>query len=325
MVNSVFPHQRGSIFGVAHTYLDDVLLKFGTDSDIVALNRSTTLAANTALTNVLIGTVVGQALAANSLIISNTTAAGDLAMYGNRGGNSEQFLFYDSSAGVFYLRPGVSAELNIGTGGSILFGSANNQITQSGSTLTLTADGVDRLTVRGTNGAVEVLARTEGSISAELRHFLISTRSLTLTSGSTVTLFRKAHITADTYIGVAGGGAETITTAIGLEVDVPVAGSDVTITNAPVAARFLGNTIIGNVLPPASGPTNTLLVASGTAPTSSPNDSITLYSSDDAAGHTIPSFYCEGSNVLATGQADSASSVRVKLRINGTVVTLLAI
>jgi hypothetical protein len=54
-------------------------------------------------------------------------------------------------------------------------------------------------------------------------------------------------------------------------------------------------------------------------------DSVQLYSSDDAAGHTIPSFYCEGSNVLATGQADSASSVRVKMRINGTVVTLLAI
>jgi hypothetical protein len=66
-------------------------------------------------------------------------------------------------------------------------------------------------------------------------------------------------------------------------------------------------------------------VATGTAPTTGPADTVQFYSSDDAAGHTIPSFYCEGTNVIATGQADSASSVRVKVRINGTVVTLLAI
>lgn len=81
---------------------DDLLLRFGTDSDGVILNRSTALAADTALTNVLIGTPVSEALAANSLIISNVTAAGDIALYGNRGGNSEQFLFYDTSAGVLY-------------------------------------------------------------------------------------------------------------------------------------------------------------------------------------------------------------------------------
>ena len=68
-----------------------------------------------------------------------------------------------------------------------------------------------------------------------------------------------------------------------------------------------------------------LALKNGTAPTTGPADTVQIYSSDDAAGHTIPSFYCEGTNVLATGQADSASSVRVKMRINGTVVTLLAI
>lgn len=66
-------------------------------------------------------------------------------------------------------------------------------------------------------------------------------------------------------------------------------------------------------------------IINGTAPTTGPADSVQFYSTDDAAGHTIPSFFCEGTNVLATGQADSASSVRVKMRINGTVVTLLAI
>jgi len=66
-------------------------------------------------------------------------------------------------------------------------------------------------------------------------------------------------------------------------------------------------------------------VLSGTAPTTGPADSVQFYSSDIAAGHTMPSFFCEGTQVIATGQADSVSSVRVKMRINGTEVTLLAI
>ena len=74
----------------------------------------------------------------------------------------------------------------------------------------------------------------------------------------------------------------------------------------------------------ASG-TNQVQVLTGTAPSSQTADTVSLYSSDIAAGHTEPSFYCEGTQVLATGQADIASSVRVKMRINGTEVTLLAV
>lgn len=70
--------------------------------------------------------------------------------------------------------------------------------------------------------------------------------------------------------------------------------------------------------------TGVLAVGNGTPPTAQA-DTVGLYSSDNSAGHTIPSFFCEGTEVLATGQADSASSVRVRMRINGTVVTLLAI
>lgn len=68
-----------------------------------------------------------------------------------------------------------------------------------------------------------------------------------------------------------------------------------------------------------------LAVKNGTAPTTGPADTVQFYSSDNSAGHTIPSFFCEGTEVLATGQADSVSSVRVKVRVNGTVVTLLGI
>lgn len=68
-----------------------------------------------------------------------------------------------------------------------------------------------------------------------------------------------------------------------------------------------------------------LAIANGTAPTTGPADTVQFYSSDDSAGNTVPSFYCEGSGVVATGQADSVSSVRVKMRINGTVCTFLCI
>jgi len=85
---------------------DDLHLHFGTDSDGVLLNRSTALNANTALTGALVGTPVSQALAANSFILSNITADGDVAFYGNLAGNSQQFLFYDTSASQLSLLMG---------------------------------------------------------------------------------------------------------------------------------------------------------------------------------------------------------------------------
>ncbi len=87
---------------------DDIRLALGNDFDQVIINRSTTLAANTGVTNVLIGTPVSQALAADSLVISNVTASGDVAMYGNLSGNSQQFLMFDASVPALYLGYGVS-------------------------------------------------------------------------------------------------------------------------------------------------------------------------------------------------------------------------
>lgn len=163
------------------------------------------------------------------------------------------------------------------------------------------------------------------AITAEVTDHVITAHTVTLADGTTIALARSSVFNGTTYNGVAAGGTETVTTMINTEFALPVVGTNLTGTNAPIAIRALGNTVIGNILTPAAGPTNTLFVASGTAPTSTVADSVAFYSSDIAAGHTEPSFYCEGTQVLATGQADSASSVRVKMRINGTEVTLLAI
>lgn len=84
-------------------YPDDILLKLGTDGDIVLVHRSTALGSSTALTNVLVGTPVTTALAANSLILSNVTAEGDIMIAVNRGGNSTEMVFIDASAERTFL------------------------------------------------------------------------------------------------------------------------------------------------------------------------------------------------------------------------------
>jgi hypothetical protein len=70
---------------------------------------------------------------------------------------------------------------------------------------------------------------------------------------------------------------------------------------------------------------NVFSVATGTSPSTGVADTVQFYSSDNSAGNTIPSFYCEGTEVIATGQADTTSSVRVKMRVNGTVATFLCV
>lgn len=103
----IFDNQGLDIFEdirrVSTIYADDVLLKLGTDSDQALLNRSTTLAANTALTGVFVGTPVTPALAANSLIVSGVTTDGDVIIAASDGGNSKAALFFDASTPDLYL------------------------------------------------------------------------------------------------------------------------------------------------------------------------------------------------------------------------------
>ena len=88
----------GSIAAAGLGLEDNLSLELGDGDDSVLRHRTGTLAANTALTDVLIGTPVAAALAADSTILSNVTASGDVAAYVNTWSNSEQFLFADGSA-----------------------------------------------------------------------------------------------------------------------------------------------------------------------------------------------------------------------------------
>lgn len=104
---------------------DDGSLEFGTDDDVAIRLRSTILGANTALDDVIVGTPVTPAVAANSLLISNVTADGDFLVAANLGGNSQAWLWVDTSASLLTLfGAGVSA-IEIGTNIVINEGSAD--------------------------------------------------------------------------------------------------------------------------------------------------------------------------------------------------------
>ena len=99
----------GSSVG-AISYADNVLFNLGTDADIAAVNRSSVLNANTALTGVIVGTPVTPAVAANSLIVGNKTADGDMLFVCQTGGNSHAFQWYDASAKILRLYSGAGVE-----------------------------------------------------------------------------------------------------------------------------------------------------------------------------------------------------------------------
>ena len=86
-------------FAVSIGFANDIIFTLGTDDDIGMVLRSTSLNANTVLAGVIVGTRVTQAMAANSLLIGNVTASGDIGLYVNKGGNSIQVFFADGSSG----------------------------------------------------------------------------------------------------------------------------------------------------------------------------------------------------------------------------------
>ncbi len=96
---------------LAPGYADDVLLSLGTDADVSQVLRSTVLNANTTLSGVIVGTPVTPAVAANSYIIGNKTADGDMLFVTQTGGNSHAFLWNDSSAAITRIYAGLGVEV----------------------------------------------------------------------------------------------------------------------------------------------------------------------------------------------------------------------
>ena len=134
-----------SVFNV----IDNYRIAVGTGNDGVIMNRSTALGADTALSDVLIGTPVTPAIAADSMVISNITASGDILIAGNRGGNSEAYFFADTSAGALYLTQtggltlGLAADAPAASNGTVLIWQSDSGAgtTSANSLLNLMQDG----------------------------------------------------------------------------------------------------------------------------------------------------------------------------------------
>ena len=77
---------------------DDADLAFGTGDDVVMLNRSTELLTTVELADVIVGTSVVGTIPANSLIISDITADGDIVFAARTGADSLEYFRADASA-----------------------------------------------------------------------------------------------------------------------------------------------------------------------------------------------------------------------------------
>jgi hypothetical protein len=97
---------------------DNVGDAFGDDEDFVIVLNSAGNSANTAITDVLVGTPVTPALAANSAILSNTTEDGDILFAVRDGDHSKGLLHLDGSAGSVTIVDNLTfdgTELGVGT------------------------------------------------------------------------------------------------------------------------------------------------------------------------------------------------------------------
>lgn len=306
---------------------DDVLFTLGNDNDQVALNRSTTLTANTALTGALIGTPVTQALAANSLLISNITASGDVMIAGNRGGASEEYFMADTSAGTLTLT---------GPGGIVNFESGTTQVLGINSATVIEVGDDINFTLGADNDAVLRHKTTSTNANTAVTGAIVGTPVVPALAANSVVL---SNITADGDIALitqTGGNSQaafTVDASAG-QVDVYAAGVSkltvdstgvrlvpssevVTATNVITAAEsgrvfFLNSGVeFASTLPaPALGLEYTFIVSA--APASASYTVVTEGGCQILAGH-----------VLAVDVAGSDTGTDVETTATGTTITFV--
>ena len=170
---------------------DDDLLTLGNDNDSVLVHRSATNTANTAITSVLIGTPVTQALAANSTVISNVTASGDIMIVGNRGGASEEYFFADASAGTLTLT---------GPGGVINFESGTTQVLGINSATVIEVGDDIQFTLGADNDTVVVHRAATNTANTAITGVLIGTPVVQATAANSTII---SNVTASGDILIA--------------------------------------------------------------------------------------------------------------------------
>ena len=141
----------------------------------VPVNKQASLAANTAYPGLVLGTPVTTAIAGNSLVISNTIASGDIVLMANRGGNSEEYIFIDGSAGQLKITSPLDHTLinTVGDSKNVRINSRNYTGTTGDNiavqikpavTVTKTADGLKGLEVSPRVNSGVAMAGASGTV-----------------------------------------------------------------------------------------------------------------------------------------------------------------
>lgn len=252
---------------------DNQLLVLGTTSDQVFVNRSTTLAANTALTSVLIGTPASAATPANTLLVSNVTADGDIAFFtvNAAGANSIEGLRFDASAGLIVFNE-AAADWDFRIEGD----TNANMLVIDGGTDSMA------LGVAVVAGAAFAISNLTGRtlVTAVGNAVHIPTGSLTDGGGTgTIAMLNTAFIGARTVVAT---NTITYTDAQGLRVLNPVAGTGSTFTRVRCISSE-GNIQIGaEATFGTTQPTAALIFKTGTAPAGTVATSGALFSDGTA-------------------------------------------
>lgn len=183
------------------SYGDGVALTLGTDADIALIERATVLNANTALTGVIVGTPVTPAVAANSFILGNVTADGDIMLVSQSGGNSKAAMWVDTSAGLTKLYAGAGVEvLELAstkatvTGSLVLAGNgrwgwgAPEQVTIASGVATITSRFVQLTSESGTTDTLDSFTFS-GSAAGDIVRFIPkATDTITFDNSATMLL-----------------------------------------------------------------------------------------------------------------------------------------
>ena len=254
-----------------------------------AKGGASALAANTALAGLFLGTPVVNALAVDSIVVSNLVASGDFMVALNRGGNSEAYVFADASAGTLYLyAPNgaitltPSTDLVLANGTGLIVGATTQVTTSNGDGAT---DMVPEFQVLGTLAA-------DGSV-------------LVATFNTTNTRAVSPHIAL-----VKGAAATQVATTAVADNEVVGSiiayGSDGTDFETPVAA-------IEFVVDDSGGPG-----------TGAIGGSIEFYTTADG-GETLTIALTLSTAQLATFAAGIQGNTRVDVGITGTTTGIVAI
>ena len=252
--------------GASLTFGDEDLLRWGTNADIVSLNRSTALSADTELTGIIEGTSDHPGVAANSLIISNITDDGDIMFAISDGGNSKGMLKLDGANGKVVFH-GTTLSIN----GTDLASTATelNILDGDTSASSVTLADADRIVVND-NGTMKQVALT-----AFETYFESVLDTLTVTS---VGALDSGSITSG--FGTIDTGSSTITTT-GL-----ITGGSLDIDDVLINGTTIGHT----------NDTDLMTVADGVLTIAGELDATTLdiSSSADIAGDLVLSGGADG-------------------------------